>query len=291
MLHKIFITLLLVLSGTLLQAQSFTEKITRELAFDKKSAANTVVIDNINGAIHVDAYAGDKVLVTVTKTIRAKTAERLEEGKKTIQLGVVTDVDTLVLYTEGTCSGYGRNRERRRRATGSWGYGRCNECPERFEYQLDFSLKVPADVHVSVSTINNGDIVIENMQAASAATNINGSIKLLNLTRETQAHTINGNVDITYARNPSQECRFYTLNGDIHANFQKGLAATMSFESFNGELFTNIDKLEAMPAAVQQVARTDGMKFKVGDNFYKIGAGGSLLAFETFNGNVYIKEQ
>jgi hypothetical protein len=291
MLHKIFITLLLVLPGTLVQTQSFTEKITRELAFDKRGATNTVVIDNLNGAIHVEAYAGDKVLVTVTKTIRAKTAERLEEGKKNIQLGFVNDVDTLVLYTEGTCSGYGRNRNGRHDTTGSWGYGSCNACPERYAYQLDFSLKVPADVHVSVSTINDGDIVIENMQAAAAANNINGSITLLNLTREARAHTINGNVDITYARNPSRECRFYTLNGDIHANFQKGLAATMSFESFNGELFTNIDNLEAMPAKMQTVARKDGLKFKVGDNFYKIGAGGSLLAFETFNGDVYIKEQ
>lgn len=282
---------LLLSTGSVLWAQSYTEKITRTLAFDKKSAANTVVIDNLNGAIHVEAYAGDKVLVTVTKTIRAKTAERLEEGKKKIQLGVVDDVDTLVLYTEGTCSGYGRRSENHRSTSGSWGYGSCNECPERFEYQLDFSLQVPADVHVSVSTINNGDIVIENMQAAAAANNINGSITLLNLTSEARAHTINGNVDVTYSSNPARACRFYTLNGDIHANFQKGLAANMSFESFNGELFTNIDKIEAMPAAVQQVARKDGMKFKVGDNFYKIGEGGSLLAFETFNGDVYIKEQ
>jgi hypothetical protein len=290
-MKKILLGSLLLLAGTMLRAQSFTEKITRALAFEKKSAANTVVIDNINGSIHVEAYTGDKVLVTVTKSIRAKTAERLEEGKKKIQLGIVNDVDTLVLYTEGTCSGYGRNTGNHRPTSGQWGYSQCRECHEHYEYQLDFVLQVPADVHVSVSTINNGDIVIQNMQAAAAANNINGGIKLLNLTSEAHAHTINGNVDVTYARNPSRECRFYTLNGDIRANFQKGLAANMSFESFNGELFTNIDKIEAMPAAVQQVARKDGMKFKVGDNFYKIGAGGSLLAFETFNGNVYIKEQ
>jgi DUF4097 and DUF4098 domain-containing protein YvlB len=281
----------LLLAGAMLHAQSFTEKITRELVFEKKSAANTVVIDNINGSIHVEAYTGDKVLVTVTKTIRAKTAERLEEGKKKIQLGIVNDVDTLVLYTDGTCSGYGRNTGNRRYTSGQWGYRSCRECHENYEYQLDFSLQVPADVHVSVSTINDGDIVISNMQVASAANNINGGIKLLNLTSEARAHTINGDVDITYARNPNRACRFYTLNGDIRANFQKGLAANMSFESFNGELFTNIDKIEAMPATPQQVARKDGVTFKVGDNFYKIGAGGSLLAFETFNGNVYIKEQ
>ncbi|MBT1687961.1 DUF4097 family beta strand repeat-containing protein [Dawidia soli] len=290
-MHKIFITLLLLLPGTLLQAQAFTEKITRELTFEKQSAANTLIVDNINGSIHVEAYTGDKILVTVTRSIRAKTAERLEEGKKKIQLGVINDVDTLILYTDGTCAGYGRTANNHTEASGSWGYTTCRECNERYEYQLDFSLRVPAGIHVAVSTVNNGDIVIENIGNALAANNVNGSIRLVNLTREARAHTINGNVDITYARNPDRECRFYTLNGDIHASFQKGLAANMSFESFNGELFTNIDKIEALPAAVQQVARKDGMKFKVGDNFYKIGAGGSLLAFETFNGNVYIKEQ
>ncbi len=33
------------------------------------------------------------------------------------------------------------------------------------------------------------------------------------------------------------------------------------------------------------------MKYKVKGNQYQIGSGGMLLDFETFNGNVYLKER
>jgi len=116
-------------------------------------------------------------------------------------------------------------------------------------------------------------------------------VKLTNLVREADVHTINGNVDIEYARNPQNDCRFYTLNGDINAWFQKGLAASLSFESFNGDFYTNIDKLEPMPVEVEKKSTGDGIRYKVNGNRFKVGSGGANLDFETFNGNVYLKEK
>ena len=67
-------------------AQSFSETITKELIFEKKNIDNALMIANINGNIKVVGYAGDKILLTVEKTINAKTQERLENGKKEILL-------------------------------------------------------------------------------------------------------------------------------------------------------------------------------------------------------------
>jgi DUF4097 and DUF4098 domain-containing protein YvlB len=156
---------------------------------------------------------------------------------------------------------------------------------------MDFTLKVPFAMNVVVSTVNDGNIVIQQVGGAVQANNVNGSIKLANLTRETHASTINGDVDIEYDKNPGKECRFYSLNGDINAFFQKGLAANLSFESFNGEFYTNIDKIEHLPASVESSKKGEGIKYKVNGNRYKVGTGGALLDFETFNGNVYLKEK
>jgi hypothetical protein len=65
----------------------------------------------------------------------------------------------------------------------------------------------------------------------------------------------------------------------------------MSFESFNGDFFTNIDKLESLPVRVEKENTNDGIKYKVSGNRYKIGSGGAFLDFETFNGDVYLKEK
>jgi len=276
-------------------AQSFTEKITKELTFDKKSPDNALMIANINGSVTVTGYEGDKILIEVTKTIKAKTDDRLERGKAEVKLGVIDRADTLILFTEGLCSKFGRgNKNNWGREQNGWGYNWNNDsddCKTVYDYTLDYVIKVPRLVNIIVSTVNQGDLKVENLGGSIVANNVNGGITLSGISREASANTINGDVDVTYTKNPQKACRFYTLNGDINAWFQKGLAANMSFESFNGELFTNVAQLESLPVVVEKSETKKGIKYKVNGNRFKIGEGGVVLDFETFNGNVYVKEK
>jgi DUF4097 and DUF4098 domain-containing protein YvlB len=277
-------------------AQSFTDKITKELSFEKKGIENALMIANVNGSIKVTGYDGDKVFVEVTRMIKAKTPERLEKGKAQLKLGVLDRADTLILYTEGLCSRFGKSSKKNGdwSQRNGWGYewnNRDDDCKEVVDYTFDYVIKVPMSVNVLVSTVNQGDLEVENLKGSIVANNVNGSIKLANISREASATTINGNVDIAYSKNPDKPCRFYTLNGDINAWFQKGLSANMSFESFNGELFTNVPNLQTLPVAVEKKETEKGTKFKVNGNRFKIGHGGVVLDFETFNGDVYVKEK
>jgi len=298
-ISSVWIFTLLALSA---MGQTHNEKISKEFSFEKKSATNAIMVANINGSIKVEGYSVDKIILEVNKSISAKTNDRLEKGKQQIQLGVIDLVDTLIFFVEGTESKFGKVARGKRNDNGNaarYDYNSCcnddceNGCSRRldFDYKMDFVLKVPAGVSLAISTINEGNIDIAHVNGGVRANNINGSIKLTDLVSEASASTINGDVDIEYASNPKKDCRFYTLNGDINALFQKGLAARMSFESFNGEFFTNIDKLEALPIEVEKKQDGKGMKFKVNDSRYKVGAGGAFLDFETFNGNVYLKEK
>ncbi len=294
---KTLILLITVFFQHLIFAQSFTDKTTKELSFEKKGIDNSLMIANINGHVTVTGYDGDKILLEVTRTIKAKTSERLEKGKAQIKLGIIDRADTIILYTEGLCSRFGKTSKKNGDWThrNGWGYNwneRDNDdCKELVDYSFDYVVKVPRSINLLVSTVNEGDIKIENLTGAIVANNVNGSITLSGISREASAHTINGDVDITYAKNPLKPCRFYTLNGDINAWFQKGLAADLSFESFNGELFTNVDHLESLPVAVEKKETQKGIKYKVNGNRFKIGEGGVVLDFETFNGNVYLKEK
>jgi DUF4097 and DUF4098 domain-containing protein YvlB len=278
-------------------AQTHTEKITKEFTFEKKGSHNALMIANINGDIKVQSSNGDKILVEITKTINAKTNERLASGKEDVQLGIVDLADTVILYASSPCNHFERSSPNSRHSHmgTKWGYtweGKLRKsCHELYSYSLDFVVSVPSDVNLLLSTINDGEILVENVKGVVKAHNINGGIRLKNLTREAEAHTINGDVDIEYLENPQRDCRFYTLNGDINALFQKGLTASMGFESFNGSLYTNIDRLETLPAQVEKVKNDGGFRYKVNDNRFKIGSGGAYLDFETFNGNVYLKEK
>lgn len=273
-------------------AQSSTEKITKELVFEKPSADNALILSNINGGIKVTGYTGDKILLEVTKTINAKTTERLERGKAEIQLGVMDRADTIILYVSDGCHEFRRSTGKGAHSPGGWGYQSRHQqdCNPPYDYRMDFTLKVPAELNLLVNTINGGDVVVENVNGVIRAGNINGSIKLVDLRSAAEAHTINGDVDVEYDRNPQNECRFYTLNGDINAMFQPALSANVTFESFNGDFYTNIERLENLPQQVVKTSRNDGVRYKITGNQFKAGNGGPLLEFETFNGNVYLKE-
>jgi len=279
-------------------AQSASEKITKELSFEKKGA-NAVMIFNINGSIKVEGYSGDKVLLEVEKKITAKTDARLTQGKEELQLGVMDRADTLIFYVQGTCSSFGKQtrRERRHEKYNGWGYNwnngnHRNDCEEKYDYTMNFTVKVPAGISVMAYTINRGDVEISMVSGKVDAENINGSILLTGISNATRASTINGNVNLDFSGNPPGDSRFYTLNGDITANFRKGLGAQLAFKSFNGDLYSSLDDVTPMAVELEKTDRGGtGTRYRVNGNRYKVRQGGPLLDFETFNGDVIIKEK
>lgn len=284
----------LFLSGSVF-GQTFSEVITKQFAFEKQAPENTILVNNLNGHVQVVGYDGKTVTVEVTKKITAKTQQRLEAGKMEIQLGVLDRADTLIFYVIGTCNTFGRTDKRKRNFNShqGWGYnweGDSN-CRLPYDYTLDFTIKVPRSVNLMLSTVNDGDVMVENMTAGLHVENINGAITLKNISREAYATTINGDVEIDYSENPSKPCRFYTLNGNINALFQPGLAANIAFKSFHGEFYTDAKTLESLPAELKKEPGNKVTKYIVNGNRFKIGTGGPLLDFETFNGNVYLKEK
>lgn len=282
----------------MLMAQSFSEKINKELTFEKKVNPTLIVI-NINGSIKVEGYSGDKVIVEANKQIFGKTETRVQHGKEEIQLGVINRADTIILYTQGMCEEFGkdlrRNNGTHNRRYGGWGYmwrNHCGDNNKEYDWEMDFVIKVPQGVNVLASTINNGDVEVSNTSAYSSAENVNGSIVMENLSGPaTYASTVNGTVDVDYSRNPKGECRYYSLNGDVNVVFVKGLAANVAFESFNGDLYTNLANLESLPSEMQKTNKGKGVSYKLGGSRFKVGAGGPFLDFETFNGNAYLKEK
>lgn len=276
----------------LANAQSYSDKITRELKFEKATASNTLILANINGSMKVQGYDGDKILIEAERTIKAKTETRLEQGKQEMQLKQIDRVDTLIVYVGGGCQRFGYNNGKKRHDGWSYRWDCDNgDCNPPYDYTFNFTVKIPAGINVEVSTVNNGNVVVENVKGKVKAENVNGAIRLTGLSGPTYASTINGDVDVEYSRNPSEDSRYYSLNGDINALFMKGLAATMTFKSFNGALYTNVPRLEGLPAAIERKQDKEGINLKVLSNRFKVGAGGAVLDFETFNGDAIVKEK
>ena len=288
-MKNLFFVIILFLSFST-YAQKHTETIKKELSFPTVNVENTLTVNNINGDVIVEGYSGNKILVEVEKTIEAKTQSKLEKGKADVELGIQQEDNLILVYNKTPCS----EVKYKKTKDGDWKWRTWkNNCDwgNGIHFHFDIKIKVPYDLNVEVSTVNDGQVVVKNVSGEVKANNVNGSITLEKISGKTHAHTINGDVDITYSKNPGKDSKYYSLNGDINAFYQKGLSAQLAFESFNGDFFTNIENIKMMPSSMEKKKKGKGIKYKIGGKTkMQVGNGNILLDFETFNGNVYVKE-
>ncbi|MCC3157426.1 hypothetical protein LJ737_09255 [Hymenobacter sp. 15J16-1T3B] len=288
--------LLILLSlacSTQCQAQSRTdnplraeEKISKQFRLSGDAARSTLAVYNIIGAVTVQGYSGNEVVVEATKTIRAESAQTLETGKREAVLGFLQRNDSVVVYLAGphdSRPNRGRNNRNERR-----------EDPG-YNFQFDFVIKVPAAMNLHVATVTDGKVLVQDVTGSKLeAYNVNGSISLLNVRGTTTARTVNGSVDATYTSSPTGPCSYNTINGQLNVTYPRDVAADVHFKSMHGELYTDFPEAELRPVQVSQTqqAAAGGTKYKLSkDRVVRLGKGGKDFRFETLNGDVTIKQQ
>lgn len=274
----------LVLSCTQSNAQSqeFKEKVNKEF-----TGARTLIIYNINGFINVEGTAGDQVAIEVDKRITADDKATLDEGKREFKLAFEQKGDTIIAYiAEPFDSRPNRNN--------NWNVRDRDDDRKDYDFTLDFTVKVPRQANLRVSTVNRGDVTVKDVAGAMRVRNVNGAIRLTNARGATDVHTINGNVEANYLASPPEKSSYYTLNGDIKVSYPANLSADLQFKSFQGEFYTDFPQAEILPVQVVKNEERRGEKtvYKLNKTTsIRIGKGGQTLRFETFNGSVYIKKQ
>jgi len=294
-MKNILLVLSLISSLTLCGQQSiFKENIRKELRFKEVSANQTLLVKNISGSIEVEGHDGDQVIVEVIKTIKAGNEQDLETGKAEADLGVLIKEDVILLYMEQPCIDLDPDKVDvdQWRDGDNWNpWNGCNWNPD-YHFQLDYTLKVPRSVALRLSTVNDGNISVRDVQGDLKVNNVNGAISLEQIAGSTDAHTINGDLTLRYAHNPSSDSKFYTLNGDIKAYFKPGLSAELYFKSFNGDLYIDIEEAQLLAPRLEQEKMGQGISYKVDETQgLRIRNGGVRLDVETFNGDAYIKEE
>ncbi|MGC4022342.1 MAG: hypothetical protein QM734_10525 [Cyclobacteriaceae bacterium] len=71
-----------ILFSVTLHAQTFTDKLTKELKFEKVNANNTLVIANLNGSMKVEGYDGDKIIIEAEQNNKGENGCASRTGKK-----------------------------------------------------------------------------------------------------------------------------------------------------------------------------------------------------------------
>ena len=271
------------------------ETLKKELSFSSSSPENIVVIDNVYGSIDVEGYNGSTIQVEVLKTVSADTQEDLAQGMREIGIKSAKKDDAVYVYLDSPYSRFDLE-------TGSFEHHEYNFGSRRsykhrkkrmYRYRLDFKVKVPKNASIDVKAVNRGNITVKDVQGKLLIVhNINGAIDMTNVSGQTDVNALNKDINITYAKNPTEESWYKSLNGDINIKFKPDLDAVVSYKTMNGEFYTNFDVEKTTPKLSKtKETKRKGTKYKVDSRrHFKIGKGTTHLHFNQLNGDAIVKK-
>jgi len=233
-----------------------------------------LLIDNVDGYVHVTGTNGSQVQVTAHKTIRADADSDLQQAKNEVKLTIEEKPGTVSVYYDAP-----------------W---RCNNCcndgcrEHRRFYNVtyDIDVEVPRAARAVISTVNHGDVRLEGTAGDFDVSNVNGGISMTKVSGSGDVHTVNGPIRVEFAKNPAGASSFKSVNGQLDMFFPSALSADLLFKTFNGQIYSDFDVApRATPIETEQkngryVYRSNRLQGG------RAGQGGPQLSFDTLNGSI-----
>jgi hypothetical protein len=263
------IVLLSFLIGTQAFAQSGSaEQLTVPLSSPGKSYSLKVHL--VTGSIKVTGYEGKDIIINVTpRGGDEETPRATENGMKRISATggyevTAKEADNTVTVNTGN--------------------------PNK---ALDLNLKIPQDVKLKIGTVNDGELIVENVTGELEVNNVNDKITLTNISGSVVANTVNGDVTVTFKGvDPKASMAFSTLNGDISVTLPAETKANLKLKSDNGDVFSDFDiDIDKTPSKVDKTNEPGMYKIKKDDwVFGKINGGGPEMMMKNMQGDIYVKK-
>src|SRR5712691_9685089 len=252
------------------------EKIDKSFAMP--AAHRSLEIDNVWGSIEVVGTSSDQARLTVNKSFRAESKEKLEQARKDVTLDITEQPDSLKLYVNGPfrCDCHDCNRSRDH---------------EGYIVKMDFQLQVPRDIDIKIKTVNEGRVSVRDINGSFLVRNVNGDIQIHNIAGSGTARTVNGPVKVSFRQNPREASDFQTVNGNIELQFARDLSADFRFKTFNGGIYSDFPVTALPVSAMQQERRGSKVVFRA-DRYTgaRIASGGPQIKIENLNGDIRILE-
>ena len=213
-------------------------------------------IGNVNGKIDVQPGQGNTVEVVAEKIAHGPSKEAAAEALKRIEIKEEAS-PTLVKIETKLQRGDG----------GLFSGGNL---------QVQYTVRVPANLEVHVSTVNGG-VEITGVQGRVTAEATNGGIRGRDLAGAVEASTTNGGVEIELSKVAEGGVKLETTNGGIRLRLPADAKASISARIVNGGIDTEGLAIESTGEHTKR--RLDG----------QLNGGGPRIQLEGTNGGIQIR--
>lgn len=164
---------------------------------------------------------------------------------------------------------------------------------DSYQHPIDLTIRVPQHFSLKLSTVNNGDIAVDNVSGELEITNVNGAIQLSQVAGSAVANTVNGNLIVTFKSvTAGAPMAFSTLNGKVDVTFPSSIKAALKMKSERGDVYSDFDV--AVDKGAAKVTRTtqNGFSRLSTDDWThgKVNGGGPEVMLKTFNGDIFLRK-
>jgi len=247
------------------------ETINRTFKVAAGDNVSKLLVDNVNGFIHVTGGAGSEIRVKVEKHIRGESQSDLDRAKHDVTVDMSQDGNSVKLYENGPF---------RTRDGVNWSSDRY-----RYSVTFDYEIEAPSGAQLELKELN-GAIEVKNSSGNFKVNTLNGKIDMQEIAGAGSVRSLNGAVKVAFTRNPTAESSFHTLNGPIDIYFQPSLDADISFKTLHGGVYSDFD-VTTVPAVLQGEGSGTRFVYRTGGNMkVRAGKGGPALSFHTLNGAI-----
>lgn len=158
---------------------------------------------------------------------------------------------------------------------------------------VNFSITVPRNFSLYLSTVNGGDVVVENVNGEMEISNVNGDVTLTNVGGSATVNTVNGDITASFnSINADSPMAFSNVQGDIDITLPANASVTAKMRSEWGEVYTDFDM--NINRSNQENIDVDSDVYRVSINNWitgQINGGGPEYMFKTLRGDIYIRKQ
>ena len=261
---------LLLIAGTKIHAQTQTTN-NEQLVVPLSSPGKhyTLKVGIVTGSIKVVSYPGKEIVIDVISRSGSSNDGEKDEGTGMRRIHTPEGYEVTAHEDNNNVTVHDGNPNKR----------------------IDLSLKIPQDVKLTLSTVNGGDIDVDNVKGELEIQNVNGAIRLTNIEGSVVANTVNGGVKVNLLSvDPNAPMAFSSLNGDVDVTLPAGTKANLKLKSDRGEIYSDFDIAIDKSEAKVIKSEHSGMYKLEKEDWVKgtINGGGAQIMMKNMQGSIYL---
>ena len=163
-----------------------------------------------------------------------------------------------------------------------------------FRRTIDLDIRVPRNFSLKLSTDDNGEIVVRDINGVFELNNNNGDVKLFNVSGSSVISTIDGNIYADFLNvDADLPMVLSTIEGNINLNLPVDSNICLKMRTEYGEVYSDfIIDVDKRKTNVSKHKRSGSTKITLDQWTYgKINKGGPEYLIKSLNGNIYIKKK